>query len=81
MQKIRVDSHIDYQIYMKLLAYMVQNGCKNASQGVNKILSDHFTESDAQKTTADRLNKVIQQQQTKIDNLEFELKTKAKVVE
>ena len=81
MQKVRVDAHLEYTNFLKLLAYTSQNGLKNASQSINNILSEHFKTSDQAKTTADRLNSVIQQQNQKIMNLEFELKQKnAKVV-
>ena len=81
MQKVRVDVHLEYQNYLKLLGYTAKRSFKNASQAVDSIIKEYFSNTDSQSVAVDRLNKVIQEQQDKIQNLEFELRTKrAKVI-
>lgn len=74
--KTRIDAYIDARNYFNVLSYMRKESAKTVSIAVNKILTEHFFNIDEQKQATDRLNKVIQEQQNKIQNLEFELRTK-----
>lgn len=74
--KTRVDAFITAKNYFNLLTYMRKEGAKTLSLAVNKIMQDYFLNVDEQQQAVERLNKVIQEQQNKIMNLEFEVRTK-----
>jgi len=62
--------------FARLQEYIIRNRLKTPAQGVDRILYEHFLAEDNQKMVADRLNKVIQDYQNKVNNLESELRHK-----
>jgi uncharacterized protein len=72
MSKIKVDAYIDADVYYKLLAYKNQNKCKTDSAAINAALNEAFATRDEQVLAVERLTKVIQGMQARIDNAEYD---------
>jgi len=72
MSKSRVDVYISPKNFFKLLEYQAKHGIKTYSQTIERILSEFFTGADNQALAVDRLNKIIQDYENKIRNLELE---------
>jgi hypothetical protein len=76
MNKLRVDCYVDAGIYYKLLAYQKATGAKTVSLALNAALTTYFSNREEADVGIERLNKVIQGFQNKIENLEHELRLK-----
>ena len=76
MNKLRVDCYIDAGVYYKLLDFQKKSGAKTTSLALNDALKTYFSNKEEADVGIERLNKVIQSFQNKIENLEHELRLK-----
>lgn len=76
MNKLRVDCYVDAGVYYKLLDYQKKTGAKTVSLALNNALTMYFSNKEEADVGIERLNKVIQSFQNKIENLEYELRLK-----
>lgn len=79
-RNVKVQAFLDINDYVKLKVLMNQNNLKTDSLGINYVLRRYLKQIDEQDQAVNRLGKVIQDYERKIQNLEFELRQKNKVV-
>ena len=70
--KTQVVCYLEVDNYAKLISLSKTTG-QTLSMGIDGILKIYFGNEDSQKMAVERLNRVIQEQEMKIRNLEHEI--------
>jgi hypothetical protein len=73
MAKLRQDVYLTASNYLKLLQFQAEHKTKNISQAIDIIINRHFKQLLEQDASVERLNKVIQQYENKVLNLEHQI--------
>jgi hypothetical protein len=72
--------YLEEPVFYRYLEYRAKHPeFKSDSQAINNLLKESFEQGKMTDTAVERLNSVIQQQQLRIGNLEFELRQKSAV--
>ena len=75
---MRIECYLDDATFIKLVNYQVKHQLANKSKAIRRLMNEFFQARDEQDIAVARLNGVIQKQQIKIQNLEYELREKRK---
>jgi hypothetical protein len=73
---VRIEGYITFKNYSSLEQMREKTKDKGFSNILNHVINKYFVNLDEQQGAVERLTKVIQGYQEKINNLEYELKEK-----